>query len=735
MRIGFPEPGIWRRIVGLCVAAAFAAFAMLPSAAQAGWAEEMKDRLTPEFIAKVWPGEDITLGEPEGRPPAIPVYQSGEHVGYLISTQQVGNYGGYAGTPFDVVAGFTNTGQVMGVAVLLKHSEPIIDKGVPVERLIRYLNQLNTVHIWNRYTPALQPNVTQGATISAGLMRDAVILGARVVMRTRGDVYTGPPVVDRTGFEAFTWTELLEAGSLAHLTLTNQDVAEAFAMTGYNDAQPTTPLGDPDAIFLDFYVALATPASVGQNILRQKEFENFSREFSNQMFILAGVGEYDFKGEAYRHAANEKRFDRIQIVQNGHVVYFYGDRYKYKGRLETGGGRGGEVLNQAGVFGIDDPVFDPLAPFVVQLLVHGTADGAAITVPFEVAYQLPAAHMLGVDDPEMAMGVESGSLPLWQQAWVDQRWDVAVLLAALVVLTVMLIKQDAIARQRRTYKLIRLGFLAFTLGWLGWYANAQLSIINFLIYLQAPFSDLEWTFYLMEPLIVIVAVYTAISLVIWGRSLFCGWLCPFGALQEFLARIAKFLHIPQLRVSRETHQKLWPLKYVVWAALIPIAFLSREVMIGAIEVEPFKTAISSHFQRGLPYVAYAVVLLGIGLFMERAYCRFLCPLGAGLAALGRFNLVRFLRRKPECGTPAGQTSGGCHLCEVSCDYQAIAPSGHIDEAECFYCLDCQVEYFDESRCPPLAQDRKRQNRGLPPRKVQTPGRESFPGGLMPQPAE
>ena len=158
-------------------------------------------------------------------------------------------------------------------------------------------------------------------------------------------------------------------------------------------------------------------------------------------------------------------------------------------------------------------------------------------------------------------------------------------------------------------------------------------------------------------------------------------------------------------------------------------------MITAVEVEPFKTAITSHFNRGLPYVAYVVVLLAIGLFVERAYCRFLCPLGAGLAAMGRFNLVRFLRRKPECGTPEGETSGGCHLCEVSCDFQAIEPSGRVDESECFYCLDCQVEYFDDQRCPPLAVERKLRERGSPPQSAQASGRKNYPGGLVPQQAK
>ena len=73
--------------------------------------------------------------------------------------------------------------------------------------------------------------------------------------------------------------------------------------------------------------------------------------------------------------------------------------------------------------------------------------------------------------------------------------------------------------------------------------------------------------------------------------------------------------------------------------MIPVAFLSRELMVTSVEVEPFKTAITAHFQREWPFVAYAVGILAIGLFMERAYCRFVCPLGAGLAILGRFNAV------------------------------------------------------------------------------------------------
>ena len=63
------------------------------------------------------------------------------------------------------------------------------------------------------------------------------------------------------------------------------------------------------------------------------------------------------------------------------------------------------------------------------------------------------------------------------------------------------------------------------------------------------------------------------------------------------------------------------------------------------------------------------------------------------------HLVDVLKRRPECGSP-------CKLCESSCPVKAIEPSGKINMAECFQCLDCQVEYYDDQRCPPLAKARK-----------------------------
>jgi NosR/NirI family transcriptional regulator, nitrous oxide reductase regulator len=199
---------------------------------------------------------------------------------------------------------------------------------------------------------------------------------------------------------------------------------------------------------------------------------------------------------------------------------------------------------------------------------------------------------------------------------------------------------------------------------------------------------------------VMIALYTLVSVVLIGRGVFCGWLCPFGALQELLAQLARMTGLPQWNPAQALEQRLWLGKYIA-AAVVLVAVLTAIDGAGATtEIEPFKTAITSKFTRAWPYVLYAGVLLAIGLISERAYCRFLCPLGGVLAVLDRLHLIDLLKRRPECGNP-------CRLCERSCPVRAIEKSGKIITAECFQCLDCQVEYYDDKRCPPLVQATKR----------------------------
>ena len=150
--------------------------------------------------------------------------------------------------------------------------------------------------------------------------------------------------------------------------------------------------------------------------------------------------------------------------------------------------------------------------------------------------------------------------------------------------------------------------------------------------------------------------------------------------------------MPQFRVPWAVHERLWPLKYLIFLGLLGYSVYSLAGAEQLAEVEPFKTAIVLRFIREWPFVVFALALLVAGLFIERFYCRYLCPLGAALAIPGKLAMFNWLKRYRNCGDP-------CHLCAQDCMVQAITPLGDINPNECLHCLNCQVKYFDASVCP------------------------------------
>jgi NosR/NirI family transcriptional regulator, nitrous oxide reductase regulator len=287
----------------------------------------------------------------------------------------------------------------------------------------------------------------------------------------------------------------------------------------------------------------------------------------------------------------------------------------------------------------------------------------------------------------------------WPAIWSAHRIRIIVLGLGLTALTVILFGQDYLSRRRRLHRLVRVGFLIWTLVWLGWYAGAQLTVVNLITDIHTVLTDFRWDYFLADPLVAIVSLFTVIGLFLWGRAMFCGWLCPFGALQELANNTAQWLGVPQLVIPMALHERLVAIKYLVFLGLVATSFLSWDLAMTGAEIEPFKAAIILRFMTEWPLVVYAVSLLIASLFVERVYCRFVCPLGGGLAILGRVRMFAWLKRHPECGAR-------CRTCESVCPVGAIKRSGEINMNECFYCLDCQVTYYDDHICPPMVWRRK-----------------------------
>jgi len=344
----------------------------------------------------------------------------------------------------------------------------------------------------------------------------------------------------------------------------------------------------------------------------------------------------------------------------------------------------------------------------VMRAVQKVAESRGVPVPTTgpagaqeaVSQDTPAATG-GQTAPVWWLGASSE--PFWVSVWRDRAWQIAVLLVALFVLTLILLFQDWLTRRPRLLTYIRTGYLVFTLFFIGWYTLAQLSVIHVLTFINSILHQFSWEAFLVDPLIFILWAFVALTLLLWGRGVYCGWLCPFGALQELLHQLAQRLKIPAWNFPDVVHERLWAVKYVIFIALFGLSLQSIGHAAKAAEVEPFKTAIVLHFQRDGIYLAYALGLLAIAVFNRKFYCKYLCALGAALAIPAPLRIFDWLRRRKECGRP-------CQICEKQCEVQAIRPTGEINPNECHYCLDCQVTYWDDVRCPPLADKRRRREK-------------------------
>jgi NosR/NirI family transcriptional regulator, nitrous oxide reductase regulator len=331
--------------------------------------------------------------------------------------------------------------------------------------------------------------------------------------------------------------------------------------------------------------------------------------------------------------------------------------------------------------------FDPVGEWTLSLhalRAHGMFQPEYGRELFSLEMQGDRRFFL-VEEPEQAR-------PQWLEAIFGRLADIAILGVVLIVAVLAMTFQKRLAAWHY-FPQFRFGFMAVILGFIGWWGQGQLSIVTPLAALNALRDGKSFAFLLYDPFSLLIWIVSLLGFFIWGRALFCGWLCPFGAFQEIVGKIAQRLKLPQFTLSNRVEAKAVWVKYGVLAALVLTTLYRPAELHSAAEIEPFKTAISVFFLREWYFVAYALLCLLASLFYYKAFCRFLCPLGALMAIGGLFRQRDFIERRVECGRP-------CQLCRVKCSYGAIKPTGEIKYNECFGCLDCVAILEDDSRCVP-----------------------------------
>lgn len=652
-------------------------------------------------------------GEIDPSSSAVPVYKDDERIGFLFLNSELVNSVGYSGKPIHVLVGLDNQGVIKTVR-LIKHSEPIVLIGIPESEITQLMDGyigFDLVSFLKKPNDNPRFDAISGATVTIRVIDDSIIRSAIKVARAHGlggvrSQRKGPKAsVDTEQQEGKDWTDLIAEKSVTRMKLTVGDIDKAFNVSpGSSQASEA----DPDETFIDLYVAQVSVPSIGVSLLGTAEYQNLTHKLKpgKQAILVAAKGEYSFKGSGYVRGGI---FDRFELVQGDDIIRFRDLHHKKLRKVKAEGAP--EDFKEVDLFMIpEDSTLDVAKPWKLQLLVGRELQALEkVFRTFHLNYQIPAHYLKfeAVTAPISADidAIEDYEQPvLWKQLWQDKWLESSVLIIALGVLTTIFFFQDWLVRRQVLSQRIRTGFLLFSLFGIGFYASAQLSVVNILTVINALITGFSWEYFLMEPLIFILWGSVAMALLFWGRGAFCGWLCAFGALQEFITRFAKKVGIPQWIVPWGLHERLWPIKYIIFLVLFGVSLHSLELAERLAEIEPFKTVVVLKFIRDWPYVLLAIALLAPCFFVERFYCRYLCPLGAALAIPARVRMFDWLKRyRRQCGNP-------CQVCANECMVQAIHPEGQINPNECLYCLHCQERYYDDQVCPVVIKKRGRQER-------------------------
>jgi len=237
-------------------------------------------------------------------------------------------------------------------------------------------------------------------------------------------------------------------------------------------------------------------------------------------------------------------------------------------------------------------------------------------------------------------------------SWQDLAFIIYLLLVCLSVL--------------RRSVFLRVFFLLFVVFYFGFYKNLFISVFNFVQAYQVGIPHFR------EAIIwyILLGVSFLGALVV-GRF-YCGWLCPFGALQEVLSRT----NLPRVNVPFTLNKSLLKIKYgLLIAAIFVFFFFKRDYLF---RIEPFIYIFNPGFLS--PFFYYGIFVLIISLFIPRFFCRYLCFVGAFLAVLSKVSVVKYKIRCKE---------DNCSICRRRCPVGVIDKENNIMDYECIRCNRCQ----------------------------------------------
>ena len=174
-----------------------------------------------------------------------------------------------------------------------------------------------------------------------------------------------------------------------------------------------------------------------------------------------------------------------------------------------------------------------------------------------------------------------------------------------------------------------------------------------------------------------------VLLSIMGGRFFCGWLCPLGNLQDFSSWLGRKIGVPRYKGLPSRYFELFFVKYPMLLGILLISIIGYGAVLAG--VSPWRAMLSLPKAADLwgemkaGFLILAVILLA-SIFLSRAFCRYLCPLGAVQSLFSSLSPLA-LEQGKDCGR--------CNSCMKDCPV-GIRLSAGTDTVspECIRCMEC-----------------------------------------------
>ena len=179
-------------------------------------------------------------------------------------------------------------------------------------------------------------------------------------------------------------------------------------------------------------------------------------------------------------------------------------------------------------------------------------------------------------------------------------------------------------------------------------------------------------------------IITLIVALVFRRS-FCGLICPFGAIQEFFAKLGQTIFKRKWVMPARIDKPLRYLKYIV--LLVTVVYAWKTAGLWMAPYDPWSAY--AHLPEGLESVwgesAVGLIILVVtivgSLIYDRFFCKYLCPVGALYGMVGKISPFKVVRNETACID--------CGLCSKSCPMNIdVQRSLKVTTAECINCQTC-----------------------------------------------